>query len=116
MFYSIMVGTISFCIFQEARMAIEHTVILKGEPVDLLPRSSHIISQQLEFIRKYQLEIRRISGESGVHLRILPSHYETDDVKSSETFEFDSELNELASNGQVNGSFGTLDRLPLLPE
>ncbi|XP_014494549.1 uncharacterized protein ycf45 isoform X1 [Vigna radiata var. radiata] len=101
---------------EEARMAIEHTVILKGEPADLLPRSSHIISQQLEFIRKYQLEIRRISGESGIHLRILPSHYETDDVKSSETFEFDSELNELASNGQVNGSLGTLDRLPLLPE
>ncbi|XP_022634419.1 uncharacterized protein ycf45 isoform X2 [Vigna radiata var. radiata] len=104
-----------FC-YGEARMAIEHTVILKGEPADLLPRSSHIISQQLEFIRKYQLEIRRISGESGIHLRILPSHYETDDVKSSETFEFDSELNELASNGQVNGSLGTLDRLPLLPE
>ncbi|WVY95965.1 hypothetical protein V8G54_028116 [Vigna mungo] len=77
---------------------------------------THIISQQLEFIRKYQLEIRRISGELGVHLCILPSHYETNDVKSSETFGFESELNELASNGQVNGSFGTLDRLPLLPE
>ncbi|XP_027912053.1 uncharacterized protein ycf45 isoform X1 [Vigna unguiculata] len=101
---------------EEARMAIEHTVILKGEPVDLLPRSSHIISQQLELVRKYQLEIRKISGESGVHLRILPSHYETDEVKSSETFEFDSELNEFSSNGQVNGSFNTLDRLPLLPE
>ncbi|XP_027912054.1 uncharacterized protein ycf45 isoform X2 [Vigna unguiculata] len=104
-----------FC-YGEARMAIEHTVILKGEPVDLLPRSSHIISQQLELVRKYQLEIRKISGESGVHLRILPSHYETDEVKSSETFEFDSELNEFSSNGQVNGSFNTLDRLPLLPE
>ncbi|KAL9298006.1 hypothetical protein ACSQ67_023902 [Phaseolus vulgaris] len=101
---------------EEARMAIEHTVILKGEPVDLLPRSSHIISQQLELVRKYQLEIRRISGESGVHLRILPSHYETDEVKGGETFEFDSELNELASNGQVNGSFNTMNKLPLLPE
>ncbi|KAK7342765.1 hypothetical protein VNO80_25721 [Phaseolus coccineus] len=101
---------------EEARMAIEHTVILKGEAVDLLPRSSHVISQQVELVRKYQLEIRRISGESGVHLRILPSHYETDEVKGGETFEFDSELNELASNGQVNGSFNTMNRLPLLPE
>lgn len=98
-------------------MAIEHTVILKGEPVDLLPRSSHIISLQLELVRKYQLETRRISGDSGVHLRILPSHYETDEVKTSETSEFDSELlDDFASNGSVNGSFNSLDRLPLLPE
>ncbi|KAG5020283.1 hypothetical protein AAZX31_06G216600 [Glycine max] len=102
---------------EEARMAIEHTVILKGEPVDLLPRSSHIISLQLELVRKYQLETRRISGDSGVHLRILPSHYETDEVKTSETSEFDSELlDDFASNGSVNGSFNSLDRLPLLPE
>ncbi|XP_020201944.1 uncharacterized protein ycf45 [Cajanus cajan] len=103
---------------EEARMAIEHKVILKGEPVDLLPRSSHIISLQLELVRKYQLETRRISGESGIHLRILPSHYETDEVKASETSdEFESELDDFASsNGSVNGSFNSLDRLPLLPE
>ncbi|CAJ1978510.1 unnamed protein product [Sphenostylis stenocarpa] len=102
---------------EEARMAIEQTVIPKGEPMDLLPRSSHIISLQLELVRKYQLETRRISGESGVHhLRILPSHYESDEVKTSETSEFDSELDEFASNGSVNGSLCALDRLPLLPE
>ncbi|KAK7405310.1 hypothetical protein VNO78_06523 [Psophocarpus tetragonolobus] len=101
---------------EEARMAIEHTVILKGEPVDLLPRSSHIVSLQLELVRKYQLETRKINGDSGVHLRILPSHYENDDVKASHTSEFDGELDDFASNGSVNGSFNSLDRLPLLPE
>ncbi|RDY08358.1 putative protein ycf45 [Mucuna pruriens] len=102
---------------EEARMAIEHRVILKGEPVDLLPRSSHILSLQLELVRKYQLETRRISGESGVHLRILPSHFETDEVKASETSEFESELHDFtSSNGSVNGTLNSFDRLPLLPE
>lgn len=102
---------------EEARMAIEHTVILKGEPVDLLPRSSHILSLQLDLVRKYQLESKRISGDSGVYLRILPSFYETDEAKASETSEFDSELDDFSSsNGSVNGSFNSLGRLPLLPE
>ncbi|KAL2326781.1 hypothetical protein Fmac_020208 [Flemingia macrophylla] len=102
---------------EEARIAVEHTVILKGEPVDLLPRSSQIISLQLELVRKYQLETRRICGESGIHLRILPSHYEKDGVKASETSEFESELDDFASsNGSVNGSFNSLDRLPFLPD
>lgn len=102
---------------EEARMAIEHTVILEGEPVDLLPRSSHILSLQLDLVRKYQLESKRISGDSGVYLRILPSFYETDEAKASETSEFDSELDDFSSsNGSVNGSFNSLGRLPLLPE
>ncbi|KAK7313116.1 hypothetical protein VNO77_37542 [Canavalia gladiata] len=102
---------------EEARMAIEHVVIPKGEPVDLLPRSSHILSMQLELVRKYQLDARRISGESDVHLRILPSHYQTDEVKANETSGFDGQLDDFAStNGSLNGSLNSLDRLPLLPE
>ncbi|XP_057749524.1 protein SEEDLING PLASTID DEVELOPMENT 1 [Arachis stenosperma] len=98
---------------EEARMAIEHTVIPKGEPVDLLPRTSHVLSLQLDLIRKYQLEARRIAGESDVHLRILPSHYMTDEeAKTDEISEFD----DFASNGSANGSPYSLDRLPLLPE
>ncbi|XP_012575310.1 protein SEEDLING PLASTID DEVELOPMENT 1 isoform X3 [Cicer arietinum] len=103
---------------EEARMAIEHVVIPKGEPVDLLPRSYQVVSLQLDLVRSYQLEARRISGESDVyHLRILPSHYETDEKKTSESSEFDGEFDDFASsNGSTNGSVNNLDRLPLLPE
>ncbi|KAK7257174.1 hypothetical protein RIF29_30954 [Crotalaria pallida] len=103
---------------EEARVAIEHVVIPKGEPVDLLPRSSHILSLQLDLVRKYQLEARRISGESDVHLRILPSHFKTDEeVKSSEASEFDGGFDDFASsNGSANGSPYSLDKLPILPE
>ena len=99
-------------------MAIEHIVIPKGEPVDLLPRSSHILSLQLDVVRKYQLEARRITGESDVHLRILPSHYRTDEeVKTSETSAFDGGFDDFSSsNGSANGSSYSLERLPLLPE
>jgi hypothetical protein len=100
--------------FQEARMAIEHVVIPKGEPVDLLPRSYQVVSLQLDLVRSYQLEARRICGESNIHhLRILPFHYVTDEVITSDTSESDDFS---SSNGSVNGSLNNLDRLPLLPE
>ncbi|XP_054813676.1 protein SEEDLING PLASTID DEVELOPMENT 1 isoform X4 [Prosopis cineraria] len=104
---------------EEARMAIEHTVIPKGEPVDLLPRSSAILSLQLELAQKYQLEVRKITGDSGVHLCILPNHYRIDEERlDSEASDPDVEgLDEFASpNGSVKGSPCSLDRLPLLPE
>ncbi|KAK7317736.1 hypothetical protein RJT34_02208 [Clitoria ternatea] len=102
---------------EEARMAIENIVIPTGEHVDLLPRSSHILSMQLELARKYHLLAKRIGGESGLHLRILPSHYGTDEVKPSDTSVFDGEFDDFpSSNGSVNGSLNSLDRLPLLPE
>ncbi|CAK8561434.1 unnamed protein product [Lathyrus sativus] len=103
---------------EEARMAIEHVVIPKGEHVDLLPRSYQVVSLQLELVRSYQLEARRIRGELDVHyLRIMPSHYGTDEVKALETFEFDGEFDDLSSsNGNANGSLNNSDRLPLLPE
>ncbi|XP_058747416.1 protein SEEDLING PLASTID DEVELOPMENT 1 isoform X1 [Vicia villosa] len=107
---------------EEARMAIEHVVIPKGEPVDLLPRSYQVVSLQLELVRTYQLEARRIRGESDVHyLRILPSHYAIDEVKALETSEFDGEFDDefddlSSSNGNANGSPNNSDRLPILPE
>ncbi|XP_057457316.1 protein SEEDLING PLASTID DEVELOPMENT 1 [Lotus japonicus] len=103
---------------EEARIAIEHIVIPKEEPVDLLPRSSHILSLQLDLVRSYQLEARRISGDSGVYLRILPSHYVTDEVKTSEASEFDGEVDDefASTNGSVNGTVNSLGKLPLLPE
>ncbi|GAB4849413.1 hypothetical protein Ancab_004210 [Ancistrocladus abbreviatus] len=41
---------------EEARIAIEHVVILKGEAVELLPRPPQILSAQMDLIHKYQLE------------------------------------------------------------
>ncbi|XP_054813677.1 protein SEEDLING PLASTID DEVELOPMENT 1-like isoform X1 [Prosopis cineraria] len=107
-----------FC-YGEARMAMELTVIPKGEPVDLLPRSSAILSLQLELAHKYQLEARKITGDSGVHLCILPNHYRIDEERlDSEASDPDVEgLDEFASpNGSVKGSPCSVDRLPLLPE
>lgn len=107
-----------FFSFQEARIAIEHVVIPKGEPVDLLPRSYHVVSLQLDLVRSYKLEARRICVESDIHyLRILPSHFGTDEVKTIKISEFDGEFDDFASsNGSANGSLNNLDRLPLLPE
>ncbi|XP_028755552.1 uncharacterized protein ycf45 [Neltuma alba] len=104
---------------EEARMAVEHTVIPKGEPVDLLPRSSAILSLQLELVQKYQLEARKITGDSGVHLRILPNQYRIDEDRlgSEASDPEDGGPDEFASpSGNVNGSPYSLERLPLLPE
>lgn len=100
-------------IFQEARMAIEHIVIPKGEAVDLLPRSSSILSLQMDVVQKYQLEARKISRESDVHLRILPSHSKVDE--DSETSD-DPENDALDDFASPNGSPYSVDRLPLLPD
>lgn len=96
-------------------MAIENVVIPKGEPVDLLPRSSYILSLQLDFVQKYQLEARKISRESDVHLRILPMHNRTD-KESSNTETSDAENSGLGDFAASNGSPYSVDRLPLLPE
>ncbi|KAI4333597.1 hypothetical protein L6164_018381 [Bauhinia variegata] len=103
---------------EEARMAIEHTVIPKGEAVDLLPRSSPILSLQLDLVRKYQLEARRMSRESDVHLRILPSHYRMDEDRTNgETSDADVGFDDFSCpDGSTNGSPYTVERLPLLPE
>ncbi|KAK4255868.1 hypothetical protein QN277_008806 [Acacia crassicarpa] len=107
---------------EEARMAVEHTVIPKGEPVDLLPRSSAILSLQLELVQKYQLEAKKITSDSGVHLRILPNHYRIDEERfdnseASDDPEEDEGLDDFASpNGNVNCFPYRLDRLPLLPD
>uniref|UniRef100_A0A7N0T6D2 AAA+ ATPase domain-containing protein n=1 Tax=Kalanchoe fedtschenkoi TaxID=63787 RepID=A0A7N0T6D2_KALFE len=57
---------------QEARVAIEQVVIPKGEPAELLPRPSSIISLQISLIRKYRLQWEKLDGEPNAQLRILP--------------------------------------------
>ncbi|KAM1655578.1 hypothetical protein ACFX1Q_008437 [Malus domestica] len=103
---------------EEARIAIEQVVIPKGEPVELLPRPSHIMSAQMDLIRKYQLEAERIGKEPDVRLRILPFHSTTiEENHTSKRVGADDGFDDfLDTNGNTNGSLLIVDRLPLLPE
>ncbi|KAG2681763.1 hypothetical protein I3760_11G158500 [Carya illinoinensis] len=98
---------------EEARIAIEQVVIPKGEPVELLPRPSNIMSLQMELIRKYQLEAEKIGTESDRRLRILPFHK----GKTSDTDGAHGGFDDfVGADGNINGSFYSVDRLPLLPD
>ncbi|KAF9666607.1 hypothetical protein SADUNF_Sadunf16G0246400 [Salix dunnii] len=103
---------------EEARIAVMQVVIPKGEPVELLPRSSHIMSLQIDFIKKYQLETERIGTEPEGRLRILPYQTRIDaNSKFIETVGTDSRVdNFLSATGDTNGSPFSIDRLPLLPD
>ncbi|KAI3974300.1 hypothetical protein MKX01_030969 [Papaver californicum] len=57
---------------EEARLAIEQVVIPKGEPAELLPRSFHIMSLQMNLALEYQLLSERVGKEPNAHLHILP--------------------------------------------
>ncbi|PON98402.1 hypothetical protein TorRG33x02_056360 [Trema orientale] len=103
---------------EEARLAIEHVVIPKGEPVELLPRPPRIICLQLDLIQKYQLEADRIGSGADTQLRILPFHTQTTEEGNSEQNSVsDNELDDFINvDGNSNGSPYVVDRLPLLPE
>lgn len=99
-------------------MAIEQIVIPKEESVELLPRPPHILSLQMDLIRKYHLQSERIGTEPNVRLRILPLIANMDENvknvgKVDPTTEFDDFI---GSNGDSNGSLYSMDRLPLLLE
>ncbi|KGN55083.1 uncharacterized protein ycf45 [Cucumis sativus] len=104
---------------EEARMAIEQIVIPREESVELLPRPPHILSLQMDLIRKYHLQSERIGMETNVRLRILPLIANNVDEnaktqgKVDPTTEFDDFI---GSNGDTNGTLYSVDRLPLLPE
>ncbi|XP_076926653.1 protein SEEDLING PLASTID DEVELOPMENT 1-like [Bidens hawaiensis] len=57
---------------EEVRLAIEYIVIPSGEPVELLPRCSEIIAQQLELVRSYQLTVENSGTDLNPRLQILP--------------------------------------------
>ncbi|KAL8199586.1 hypothetical protein R6Q57_013154, partial [Mikania cordata] len=57
---------------EEVRLAIEYIVIPSGEPVELLPRCSKIIAQQLELVRSYQLTVENSGTDLNPRLQILP--------------------------------------------
>ncbi|XP_042490375.1 protein SEEDLING PLASTID DEVELOPMENT 1 [Macadamia integrifolia] len=107
---------------EEARLAIEQVVILKGEPVELLARSSHIMSLQMDLIKKYQLQLEKVGKEPDVRLRILPFQIKMDDESRHvhdkiETDNEDEDEEDFSIQvGEINGSFYSVGRLPLLPD
>ncbi|XP_043688832.1 protein SEEDLING PLASTID DEVELOPMENT 1-like isoform X2 [Telopea speciosissima] len=105
-------------VYGEARLAIEQVVIPKGEPVELLARSSHIMSLQMDLIQKYQLQLEKVGKEPDVRLRILPFQIKMDEsMHVHDKIETEDEDGDCSSRvGEMNGSFYSVDRLPLLPD
>ncbi|KAJ3708965.1 hypothetical protein LUZ61_012670 [Rhynchospora tenuis] len=101
---------------EEARLAIEKTVIPNGQSVLLLPRSQPIISAQIELIESFRLKWETVSRENLVCLRILP--LEADDEENGlygkilEGFEDLSDDGENGTDGSQNG----VARLRPLPD
>ena len=58
---------------EETRLAVEQIVIPKGQPVELLPRSSVIRRMQHELVEHYQLRSESYGAEPNRRLRIFPN-------------------------------------------
>ncbi|MBC7969517.1 MAG: AAA family ATPase [Verrucomicrobia bacterium] len=58
---------------EEARLAVEQIVIPKGQPVELLPRSSIVRKMQHELVEHYHLKSRSFGDEPNRRLRIYPA-------------------------------------------
>jgi stage III sporulation protein SpoIIIAA len=58
---------------EEARLAVEQIVIPKGQPVELLPRSSQVRKMQHELIEHYRLKSHSFGEEPNRRLRIYPA-------------------------------------------
>ncbi|KAI3761754.1 hypothetical protein L1987_52176 [Smallanthus sonchifolius] len=91
---------------EEVRLAIEYIVIPSGEPVELLPRCSEIIAQQLELVKSYQLTVENSGTDLNPRLQILPHELNKKSGKQSPS-----------TTGPTGGVAGTsVARLPFLPE
>ena len=58
---------------EEARLAVEQIVIPKGQPVELLPRSSRVRKMQHELVEHYRLNSDSFGEEPNRRLRIYPA-------------------------------------------
>jgi stage III sporulation protein SpoIIIAA len=58
---------------EEARLAVEQIVIPKGQPVELLPRTSQVRKMQHELIEHYRLHSQSFGEEPNRRLRIYPA-------------------------------------------
>lgn len=98
---------------EEVRLAIEYIVIPGGEPVELLPRRSEIIAQQLELVKSYHLAVEN----SGTRLQILPRTVITSKIsKSVKSSSVPREGRRSTSSIRRDGNGTTFTRLPFLPE
>ncbi|CAN4126626.1 unnamed protein product [Withania somnifera] len=100
---------------EEVRLAIEYIVIPGGEAVELLPRRSEIVAQQLKLVESYQLAAENSGTESNPRLQILPQKlYRKTYVKASRS---SSSQNSTGSDSWIGKNGGTsVARLPFLPE
>ena len=96
---------------QEVRLAIEYIVIPSGEPVELLPRCSEIIAQQLELVKSYQLAVENSGTDLNPRLQILPQKL---NKKSAKLPKSSSTGANPPPSGGVAGT--SVARLPFLPE
>jgi hypothetical protein len=90
-------------------LAIEQTVIPKGESVLLLPRSQAIISAQMELIESFWLKWETVRRDPHVCLRILPLETGTEEDRLDFGDSSDNEEND------IDGSQNGVTRLPNLP-
>ncbi|XP_070031400.1 protein SEEDLING PLASTID DEVELOPMENT 1 isoform X2 [Nicotiana tomentosiformis] len=100
---------------EEVRLAIEYIVIPGGEAVELLPRRSEIVTQQLKLVESYQLAAENSGTESNPRIQILPQKLQRKtSVKHSGS---SSSQNSTGSNSWIDRNGGTsVARLPFLPE
>lgn len=96
---------------EEVRLAIEYIVIPSGEPVELLPRCSEIIAQQLELVKSYQLAVENSGTDLNPRLQILPQKL---NKKSAKLPKSSSTGANPPPSGGVAGT--SVARLPFLPE
>ncbi|XP_031500457.1 protein SEEDLING PLASTID DEVELOPMENT 1 isoform X1 [Nymphaea colorata] len=97
---------------EEARLAIEHIVIPKGQQVELLPRPTKIIAMQMDLVKSYRLSSEKVGKEHKMRLRILPYHgKEVGANEPGNESENDVDTN---STGYTKSS-PDIDRLPILP-
>lgn len=95
---------------QETRLAIQRTVIPKGESMLLLPRSQAIISAQIELIESFRLKWETVRRDPHVCLRILPLDTGTDEIIKG--------IGDLSDNGEndtLESQNGAANQ-PLLPD
>eukprot|EP01018_Ginkgo_biloba_P000240 Gb_33356 [translate_table: standard] len=101
----------------EARLAIEHIVIPKGQPVELLPRCSEIMALQIKLVEGYQLVTEKAGTELNLRLRILPLHIS---AKENNTLDLGATQDNEHSPADVDVSIITsgtsVTRLPILPD
>lgn len=83
--------------------------------MELLPRCSEIVAQQLELVERYQLAAENSGTELNPRLQILPMRL---NKKASRISKPKSGIPKEKSSGLLNGggSGATVSRLPLLPE